>query len=311
MKARLTCVASMAIIAALFSISIRYVRDFWLLAFVNSFQLHIAVLAALACIICFFVLRSRLFVALLAWSLVLAAHAVSMQYDFVTDRQYPAGAKPFRLMSFNVLRENRRSAESIADAILSSQADVVYIMEAAALRSVLPRLQQTYPYRLGCGAGTQSCDLLMLSKRPLRDARIGTLSYVSPERAGFAQINLDGVTLNLAQVHLTKPYFDENHGEELLNLSYVLKNMKGPVILGGDFNSASVVPDMRRFMENVELEKVSWEPATWPIKAGRFGIAIDHVFARKPATLISVQRMPNNLGSNHYGLTADFMIAAE
>lgn len=311
MKARLTCIVSMAIIAALFSISIRYVRDFWLLAFVNSFQLHIAVLAALASIFCFFVLRSRLFVALLAWSLVLSMHAVSMQYDFATDGHYSAGAKPFRLMSFNVLRENRRSAESIADAILASKADAVYVMEADAIRPTLPRLQQTYPYRLGCGLGTSSCDLLMLSKRPLRDARIGTLSYVSPERAGLAQIDLDGVTLNLAQVHLTKPYFDEFHGEELLNLSRALRNLKGPVILGGDFNSASVVPDMRRFMENAQLKKVSWEPATWPIKAGRFGIAIDHVFARKPATLIGVQRLPDNLGSNHYGLIADFMIAAE
>ncbi|MDQ1186625.1 endonuclease/exonuclease/phosphatase (EEP) superfamily protein YafD [Agrobacterium larrymoorei] len=311
MKARLSCIASMAIVAALFSISFRYIKDFWLLAFVNSFQLHIAVVAAIACIICFCLLRSRLFIALLAWSLVLCAHAVSMQYDFATDGQYPAGAKPFRLMSFNVLRENRKSAESIADAVLASEADAVYIMEAGAVRSVLARLQQTYPYRLGCGVGTPSCDLLMLSKRPLRDARIGTLSFVSQERAGFAQIDLDGVTLNLAQVHLTKPYFDEYHAEELSGLSRELINLKGPVILAGDFNSASVVPDMRRFMENARLKKGSWEPATWPIKAGRFGIAIDHVFARKPATLISVQRLPNNLGSNHYGLIADFMIAAE
>lgn len=311
MKARLTCIASMAIIAALFSISIRYIKDFWLLAFVNSFQLHIAVLAAIACVICLIFLRSRLFIALLIWSLALCAHAVSMQYDFATDGQYTAGARPFRLMSFNVLRENRRSAESIADAILASEADVVYVMEAGAVRGVLPRLQQTYPYRLGCGTGTSSCDLLMLSKRPLRDARIGTLSFVSPERSGFAQIDLDGVTLNLAQAHLTKPYFDEYHSDELFNLARSLRNLKGPVILGGDFNSASVVPDMRRFMENAQLQKVSWEPATWPIEADRFGIAIDHVFARKPATLISVKRLPDNLGSNHYGLIADFMISAE
>ena len=311
MKARLTCIASMAIVAALFSISIRYVKDFWLLAFVNSFQLHIAALTALVCIICFLVLRSRLFIALLAWSLVLSMHAVSMQYDFATDGQYSAGAKPFRLMSFNVLRENRMSAESIADAILASKADVVYVMEADALSGVLPLLQQTYPHRLGCGTGTPSCDLLMLSKRPLRDARIGSLSYVSPERSGIAQIDLDGVTLTLAQTHLTKPYFDEFHSTELRRLAGRLNGTTGPLILGGDFNSASVVPDMRRFLEITKLEKVSWEPATWPIEAGRFGIAIDHVFARKPANLVSVQRLPDNLGSNHYGLIADFMIAAE
>lgn len=311
MKARLTCIASTAIIAALFSISIRYINDFWLLAFVNSFQLHIALLAAFASAICLSVLRSRLFIVLLAWSLVLTAHAVIMHRDFSTDGVYPSSAKSFRLMSFNVLRENRRSAESIADAILASKADVVYVMEAAALRYVLPQLAQTYPYRLGCGIASSDCDLLMLSKRPLNDATIGSLSYVSQQRAGLANVDLEGVTLTLAQVHLTKPYFDKYHSEELSRLAATLSQIKGPLILGGDFNSASIVPDMREFMADMHLRKASWEPATWPIWARRFGIAIDHIFARKPATLISVKRLPDNLGSNHYGLIADFMIAAQ
>ncbi|MGN8151144.1 endonuclease/exonuclease/phosphatase family protein [Agrobacterium sp. 22094] len=311
MKARLTCIASTAIIAALFSISFRYIYDFWLLAFVTSFQLHIALLASFASAICLWALRSRLFVALLAWSLVLTAHGVIMQQDFSTDGIHSSSAKPFRLLSFNVLRENRRSAESIADAIVASQADVVYVMEAAALRSVLPRLSQIYPYRLGCGIAVSDCDLLMLSKRPLIDGKTGSLSYVSQERAGLAHIDLEGVTLTLAQVHLTKPYFDKYHGEELSKLSDILGKIEGPLILGGDFNSASIVPDMREFMAQTRLEKAPWEPATWPIRAGRFGIAIDHIFARKPATLMSVKRLPDNFGSNHYGLIADFMIAAK
>ena len=310
MKARLTCIASAAIFAALFSISVRYFKDFWLLAFVNSFQLHIALAAALTCLICLVMLRARIFPVLLLWSLLLAGHALYMHRQFVTDGQHGEDAKPFRLLSFNVLMENRANAESIAQTILASDADAVYVMEAAALANVLPQLRQTYPYRLGCGTGTPSCDLLMLSKRPLIDAKIGSLSYVSRDRIGIASVDFDGVKLTLAQVHLAKPYFDEYHNNELHRLGRTLNEITGPLILGGDFNSASTVPDMRNFLQTTGMMKAQWEPATWPVDAGKLGIAIDHVFARKPATLIKLERLPEALGSNHYGLVADFMISA-
>ncbi|WHA41980.1 endonuclease/exonuclease/phosphatase family protein [Agrobacterium larrymoorei] len=310
MKARLTCIASAALIAALFSISVRYLKDFWLLAFVNSFQLHIALAAGILSLICLLALRARIFAVLFVWSFLLGAHAIYMHHEFSTDGQFSESAKSFRLLSFNVLMENRANAESIADTILASNADVVYVMEAAALIDVLPRLQQTYPYRLGCGTGTPSCDLLMLSKRPLNDAKIGSLSYVSRDRIGIATIDFDGVPMTLAQAHLAKPYFDEYHNNELRRLSRTLNGTTGPLILGGDFNSASIVPDMRNFLQTTGLMKAEWEPATWPVEAGKFGIAIDHVFARKPATLVKLERLPEALGSNHYGLVADFMISA-
>lgn len=310
MKARLTCVTALALTLALFVISIRYLVDFWLLAFVNSFQLHIAVLAALGALLCLLVLRSRIFIILMVWALMLSAHALYMHRQFVTDAYAPQNARPFRLLSFNVLMENRENAESIAETIVASNADAVYVMEAAALTTALPLLQQTYPYRLGCGQGTQSCDLLILSKRPLENARIGTLSYVSRERFGMATVDLDGVTLTLAAAHLAKPYFDEYHRNELGRIRSTLSSVQGPLILGGDFNSASIAPDMEGFLLDTDFRKAQWEPATWPIKAGAFGIAIDHIFARKPATLMSLSRLPDSLGSNHYGLLADLMIAA-
>lgn len=310
MKARLTCVAASALVLALSVISIRYLVDFWLLAFVNSFQLHIAVLVTLAAALCLLVLRSRIFIILAAWAFVLSAHALYMHQEFVTDAYAPEGAKSFRLLSFNVLMENDRNAESIADTILASNADVAYVMEAAALASALPRLQQTYPYRLGCGEGTQRCDLLILSKRPLENANIGTLSYVSRERFAMAMIDLDGIKLTLVAAHLAKPYFDEYHRNELSRIQSAISSTQGPLILGGDFNSASIAPDMGDFLLATDLKKAQWEPATWPIDAGQFGIAIDHIFARQPATLMKLERLPDNLGSNHYGLVADFAIAS-
>ncbi|MGG2478177.1 endonuclease/exonuclease/phosphatase family protein, partial [Rhizobium sp. BR5] len=47
MTAKLSCMVSTAVAAVLVIASLRYVADFWLLAFVTSFQLHIAI----ACIL--------------------------------------------------------------------------------------------------------------------------------------------------------------------------------------------------------------------------------------------------------------------
>ncbi len=38
------------------------------------------------------------------------------------------------------------------------------------------------------------------------------------------------------------------------------------------------------------------------------GIAIDHIFARAPLHLTSLKRLKDNLGSNHSGLVADFVL---
>lgn len=60
--------------------------------------------------------------------------------------------------------DNAANAYAIAEKIVESGADAVYLFEAAALKSALPRLQQTYPHRLGCYTGTPGCDLVILSK---------------------------------------------------------------------------------------------------------------------------------------------------
>lgn len=307
MTAKLSCMVSTAVAAVLFVASLRYVTDFWLLAFVTSFQLHIAIVCILLACLVFWLTRDAVSALLVVWSLALAIHAIAMLLEFSTSATPAPGAKPFRLLSFNVLMDNAANADAIADTILRSGADAVYLFEAAALKSALPRLQQTYPHRLGCYTGTPGCDLVILLKRPLLEARFHSLSDLRRDRFAIAHIDLDGTELTLAAGHITKPYFDDYHRDELDEVSEILFRVTGPLILAGDFNSASIA-DMRAFLAANDLKKATFEPATWPTEAGRFGIAIDHIFAREPATLMKTTRLPDSLGSNHYGLIADFMI---
>lgn len=214
MTAKLSCMVSTAVAAVLVIASLRYITDFWLLAFVTSFQLHIAIICILLSWLVFWLMRDAFSAVLLVWSIALAVHAVAMLLDFSTSATAAPDAQPFRLLSFNVLMDNAANAEVIADAIVESHADAVYLFEADALQSALPRLQQTYPHRLGCFEGTPGCDLVILSKRPLLEGHFHSLSDLRRDRFAIAKIDLDGREVTLAAAHLTKPYFDDYHRDE-------------------------------------------------------------------------------------------------
>ncbi|MFB2606645.1 endonuclease/exonuclease/phosphatase family protein, partial [Rhizobium phaseoli] len=81
--------------------------------------------------------------------------------------------------------------------------------------------------------------------------------------------------------------------------------------LSGDFNSSAIAPSIQGLLRDQKLKTLAPEPATWPIAAGAFGIAIDHIFARAPLRLISLKRLDDNLGSNHSGLIAEFALDEE
>ena len=85
MTAKLSCMVSTAVAAVLFVASLRYLTDFWLLAFVTSFQLHIAIVCILLSCLVFWLTRDAVSALLVVWSLALAIHAIAMLLEFPTS----------------------------------------------------------------------------------------------------------------------------------------------------------------------------------------------------------------------------------
>jgi endonuclease/exonuclease/phosphatase (EEP) superfamily protein YafD len=308
MRDTIYCVFSVLTTLVLAVVSLRYVKDFYLLSFFYSFQLHLAVAAAAASIAALVVKRHWYGFLTLGVSLVLAAHGVVMTREFVqpaVDENRPA---LFRLLSFNIENDNFANGPGIADMVIASGADVVNILEAEPLLSELPRLLKTYPYYIGCGVGMEQCDTLVLSKRPLIEPRIRNLGLLWRNRLTVSTIDFDGRKVNFLAAHLTKPYYDEFHGLEIEDLDEMIPSLPGPLVLAGDFNTSILAPDVQYLMRSQSLSTVSLEPATWPIRAGPFGIPIDHIFSKAPLRLKSVRRIENSFGSNHFGLMAEFVV---
>jgi endonuclease/exonuclease/phosphatase (EEP) superfamily protein YafD len=308
MRDTLFCVGSVLVSLLLAAISLRYVTHTWLLAFIYSFQVHFALAALAASVVLLVIKRHWYAYGLLTISVVLLGHGILMLKAFEASPMTATTPPVLKLMSFNIENINFENGSRIADAVIASGADVVNILEAMPLQPEMARLSVAYPYHVGCSIGADGCDTLVLSKRPFIEQSVKSIGNMWPNRLVHVAIDVDGTRINFASVHLAKPYFDDFQVEELADLTDAVAAIDGPLLLAGDFNSAIIDPHIQRFVRRAGLNTVFPEPATWPIKAGPFGIAIDHVLARPPLRLTSVTQIADNAGSNHFGLMAEVAI---
>lgn len=302
----------MLIAFGLLVVGLRYVTDFWLLAFFFSLQPQLGVVAALGALACLALHRGAFAYGLLVVSLLLCGHAFWMKREFLppTDVTVPADATRFRLLSFNILGNNYGNVGRIIDMVNASGADVAYLLEAGPLLHHLSDLSSVYPYRIGCGIVVETCDLMIMSKHPIEAPGFVSLSDIRSNRFAVATIRIGGQPIEFAAIHLTKPYFDDYHTTELRRAGAILRKRGGTLVIGGDFNSDTIAPDMQRFLRRSGLQTAGTEPATWPVEAGVFGIPIDHIYTSKAIIPLSLTRLEDDYGSNHYGLIADLAIPA-
>lgn len=310
MRKTLSIIIATLALPLLVALAGRYVSGHWLFFTFASFQIHGAVLALAMTLLAFLLHRTwpSLIMALVA--AVIGLHGYRMLDDFQQPALNNTYALPlFRLLSINIMGDNSRAnGARIADYIIGSGADVVMIQESAPIGPDIDRIKVIYPYRLGCGAKTITCDSSLWSKRPLVSGEVMTASPIYRDRLMMASIDFGGTLVHFANVHLTKPYFDNMHEIELGKIAKAVEATTGPMILAGDFNASILTPDVRAFLQRTGLRTAGREPNTWPVGFEQIGAAIDHVFVRDPLHLTYVRRAEQTNGSNHYGLVAEVVL---
>ncbi|NKJ40317.1 endonuclease/exonuclease/phosphatase family protein [Rhizobium sp. SG570] len=229
---------------ALAVFALRYTADFWGPAVAFSLQLHAGAAMVPLALFCLVLRPGAVSLTMLCAAVLIICQAALMVWNSLppTFLVETGGTLNLRELSFNILGENLENGGAITDYILQSGADIAYVMEAAPVGSHLDRLSKTYPYRIGCGDHTSTCDLMLLSKYPLENIYVRNLSDLRKDRFAMARIHLGGTTLNPAAAHLSKPYFDNYHADELVGLGDALSKIEGPLLLAGDFNAATIGP---------------------------------------------------------------------
>lgn len=290
----------------------RYVSGHWLFYTFASFQIQGAALAAGLSALAWLLHRNAVASLLVIAAVAIGVHGYMMLGDFRQDAPAPPPSFPadLKVITFNIMGDNSfDNGGRIADAMIASDADVIMIQESAPLGPHIDRIKVAYPYRLGCGAQTITCDQSLWSKTPLVAGEVKTASPLYRDRLLLASIAFGNKRINLANVHTTKPYFDNMHAIELKRISeemadFVSRN-PGPFLVAGDYNASILTPDVRRFAVDAKLMTADREPATWPVGAPTIGMAIDHMFVSDPLRFKSLAPLPETFGSNHFGLVAE------
>jgi endonuclease/exonuclease/phosphatase (EEP) superfamily protein YafD len=277
----------------------------------HSLRFHIAI-GALALPVLLFIFggrwRALLLAAPICVSLGQGAMIVIGQLNSRAAMAAEVPAAQFNLLSFNVLTGNPRGPE-IVTYMLDTLPDVAVIMETPGIEDEIGRLATAFPYHAGC-SGPMDCDLSLFSRTPLRDVQVLKSISLQRERLIVAKTTIDGQDVTLVAVHLSKPYFDENAWAELQQVRWVLQDIKGPVVLSGDFNAAAWSRNVADFVADTGLVPPPRYPATWPVRLGPFGVPIDNMFSRDGAFIQSISATESSIGSNHRGLTAQIGIMA-
>lgn len=214
-----------------------------------------------------------------------------------------------RLLSFNLLASNQ-NGENIARFIAGSGADVAVLMEAAPIAGHVEILRAVYPYYAGCDDGSRCGGVVILSRTPLADITVESMSGAWLNRLVTANTMIGGQKINIAAAHLVKPYFDDFAAEEFAKLGAVIGRLDGPLVLAGDFNAAAWSASIDGLVRRQGLAPGPFYPATWPVRLGPLGVPIDNIFSRSPLVITEVNSLDDAMGSNHRGLLAEIGLVA-
>lgn len=279
-----------------------------LVAALSLFALALALLAALHPALDAFRLTAPLFClgALPAlwlfrpWSLRIAALALVGWSCAGLLLSLPAAAPSgdLRIYTKN-LHARHITPRALGADILNSGAEIVMLQEVAEKTStVLADLSGTYPHQRICGFTWRQTAIL--SKTPFRD----TLPCASHTFAAV-QLNRAGQTYWAVSAH-TPWHWPLRTGRGHVPLLEALKQIDGPVVIAGDFNSFPWTDRMQAIARTSRTRMAGPLRATLAHRAIPVALPIDFALAPAGGT---TQRRPL-LGSDHHGLVADLKLFA-
>ncbi len=289
----------------------------WPLELVHHFVPHLAVLATAATAFCLFTGHRRMAVLamLLAGFFAFEWGLAPLAPARTSLASTPGETEPLTLVTHNVHVLNP-DQDGLIRWLASRPADVVALQEVnPRLIERLRRGEDGYPWRMIAedeyiSHGWHSSEaIVLLSRFPIIEEH-RFKPWAEGWQVAFARLRLpDGVRPWIVAVHVPSPLHAGNlpmRDRILERLAPAVAALEAPVIVLGDFNATRFTPAFRRFVADADLQTVEFDPATYPARAGPFGLGIDHVLVRG-ADLTGVHAMPRH-GSDHRPLAARVLL---
>lgn len=222
------------------------------------------------------------------------------------------GAPTLTLYSANLWARNT-DIEAITRSIAGAKADIVVLVELGDAPSAqLDRVLAGYPHRVlnaRVDRPSGAARAAIASRYPLTaiaDRPDGLVSVAATAQTPLGPVNIIGV-------HLTRPWpFQYQWGQinQAAALAAIRRDMTGPVIAAGDFNSVSSARIGRQVQAEARLIPAPGWPGTWPSAApSAVGMTIDQVW-RSPDLALLERRLGRKTGSDHRPVITRFTLAA-
>ncbi|WP_395019376.1 endonuclease/exonuclease/phosphatase family protein [Dongia sp.] len=292
--------------------------------------IHLAAATALLSVL-MLLYRRRLWaiVGMLAalWNIALAwpSIAANVQAAFADA---PPKAKTLKVVSFNLAYDNPDYSKTVAF-LAKSGADVIGLSEVTPeAKKALGKLDEIYPHRVDCVGQDRFCELMLLSKKPLRygfAGKIGAkLTYVAS-----ADLDFQGSAISVAVAHIVLPFVKPDwqplqqwltpddpspllpktpwlwQSMQMAVLADYAKSLGRDQIVMGDFNSVPWSDAQVAFRAATGLDNRGPLVATWPTRLpAPLRVPIDTVFVGGGLTLRNLHPGPD-LGSDHLPLIAE------
>lgn len=269
-----------------------------------------ALMATLAVLV--LALLLRLWVAGGAAGITALVLLVALWPQWAPPRGRPvAGAPVITLYSANTYVRNQDTTR-IAASIKRADADIVVLVELARTPGQqIDTVLADYPYRylspVGHGSGGPSRSVIA-SRWPV----VGAPDRPDELDAITAVVQTPLGPLNVVGAHLTRPWpyqFQWSQIIQTMNLTDVVKDLRGPVIVAGDFNSVSSARIGKQVQSDIGLIAAPGWPGTWPSALPpAFGFTIDQVY-RSPDLALLDRRLATRNGSDHRAVITRFTLA--
>jgi endonuclease/exonuclease/phosphatase (EEP) superfamily protein YafD len=272
----------------------------------SHFRLHIAGVAFLLALL--LLLARKRDMALLAGGLVAFNLLTVTPVRTVPVTPADAGDVEFTIATFNIWGRNA-DLTAATRTLEATGADVILLQVVGpGADDLLAALKSAYPWRHDCRQ-VSFCDLAMLSRQPW--AETGTIPPTRDQPSLlWARFERGDRSITVATTHLNRPPWPI-HLRQIDGLARNLADIRGPIVLGGDFNATPWSYAITRLIETTGLAPLAGLRPTWPAILGLPPqLPIDHLFVADGISNLGAERGPF-AGSDHLPVIARVAIGGE
>jgi endonuclease/exonuclease/phosphatase (EEP) superfamily protein YafD len=218
-----------------------------------------------------------------------------------------------RIYSANLFYLNTDTSR-IRQSIEAADADIVVLIELTSDPALgIEELLAGYPHR----AASMRLDRTRGPSRSVIASRWPLTTRADPPdglHAVAATVRTPLGPINVVGAHLTRPWpFQHSWGQisQTMALDAVVKDLDGPVVVAGDFNSVSTARIGKQIQRDIGLRPAPGFPGTWPSDLpSAFGITIDQIYASPDLAFVG-RRLGRPTGSDHRPVVTEITRAAD